>query len=130
MSEEEKNNSCSSEGCSSSGGCSGNCGSCSGCHDDHKLEQKMAQIGRKIIVMSGKGGVGKSSVAAAVALKLAKAGRKVALLDLDFHGPSQPTIFGAADLQASYDEVDGIIPIELGGVKLMSIGLLDRKSVV
>lgn len=127
MSEEEKNNSCASEGCSSegcsSGGCSGSCSSCSGC-GDHKLENKMAKIGRKIIVMSGKGGVGKSSVAAAVALKLAKAGRKVALLDLDFHGPSQPTIFGASEFQASYDEVDGIIPIELGGVKLMSLGLL------
>ena len=127
MSEEEKNNSCASEGCSSegcsSGGCSGSCSSCSGC-GDHKLENKMAKIGRKIIVMSGKGGVGKSSVAAAVALKLAKAGRKVALLDLDFHGPSQPTIFGASEFHASYDEVDGIIPIELGGVKLMSLGLL------
>ena len=78
MSEEEKNTGCSGESCSSEGGCSGNCSSCSGCHDDHKLEQKMAQIGRKIIVMSGKGGVGKSSVAAAIALKLPKAGRSIA----------------------------------------------------
>ena len=128
MNEEEKNNSCSAEGCSSEGGCSGNCGSCSGCHNDHKLEEKMAKISRKIIVMSGKGGVGKSSVAAAVALKLAKAGRKVALLDLDFHGPSQPTIFGASEFQASYDEVDGIIPSDISFTPPSSIGMIPSTS--
>ena len=106
--------------------CSGSCGSCSSCGScgEDKLGKKMALIQRKIIVLSGKGGVGKSSVAAAIALKLAASGRKVGLLDADFHGPSQPTFFGAQTQKMGYSEEDGILPLNVSGVSLVSVGLL------
>lgn len=106
--------------------CSGSCSSCSskgGCAQQ-KLNEKMANVKRKILVLSGKGGVGKSSVAAAIALKLAAAGRKVALLDADFHGPSQPTLFGAQHLHQQCNEEEGIVPLNIANVGLVSIGLL------
>ena len=109
------------------GGCSGSCSSCSssgGC-SQQKLNEKMAHIGRKILVMSGKGGVGKSSVAASIALKLAASGRKVGLLDADFHGPSQPTIFGVNHLMQECNDEEGIIPLPaVDNLGLVSIGLL------
>ena len=100
--------------------CSGSCSSCSSCSScgEDKMTKKMAQIGRKIFVLSGKGGVGKSSVAAAIALKLAASGRKVGLLDADFHGPSQPTIFGAQSQKLGYSEENGIAP----GTKFEDLG--------
>lgn len=106
--------------------CSGSCGSCSSCGScgEDKMAKKMALIGRKIFVLSGKGGVGKSSVAAAIALKLAASGRKVGLLDADFHGPSQPTIFGAQHQKLGYSEESGISPLQVSGVALLSVGLL------
>ena len=106
--------------------CSGSCSSCSSCSScgEDKMTKKMAQIGRKIFVLSGKGGVGKSSVAAAIALKLAASGRKVGLLDADFHGPSQPTIFGAQSQKLGYSEENGIAPLQIAGVSLLSVGLL------
>lgn len=107
--------------------CSGSCGSCSSCSScqgEDKLGKKMALVGRKIFVLSGKGGVGKSSVAAAIALKLAASGRRVGLLDADFHGPSQPTIFGALNRKLGYSEESGIIPLSVAGVSLLSVGLL------
>ena len=73
--------------------------------------------------MSGKGGVGKSTVAASLAVTLARQGRKVGILDADFHGPSQPTIFNAAHLHMDGTE-DGMLPLEVSGIKLVSIGLL------
>ena len=88
------------------------------------MAKKMALIGRKIFVLSGKGGVGKSSVAAAIALKLAASGRKVGLLDADVHGPSQPTIFGAQHQKLGYSEESGIAPLQVSGVALLSVGLL------
>ena len=78
----------------------------------------------RLLVASAKGGVGKSSVAAAIALKLAASGRKVGLLDADFHGPSQPTIFGAQSQKMGYSEENGIIPLPVSGVALVSVGLL------
>ncbi|MDO4319707.1 MAG: Mrp/NBP35 family ATP-binding protein [Bacteroidales bacterium] len=78
-------------------------------------------------VSSGKGGVGKSTVAANLAVALAREGYKVGLLDADIFGPSVPKMFGIEDEQLYMHEVDGrnlIIPIERYGVKLLSIGLL------
>lgn len=107
--------------------CSGNCSSCGekgSCeNEDRKLNEVLAKIGKKIMVLSGKGGVGKSSVAGSLAFLLARAGKKVGLLDLDFHGPSQPTLFGAAHLRLSAGE-EGLLPLEVNGVKLISIGLV------
>jgi len=59
---------------------------------DKMIESSLARIGRKMLVMSGKGGVGKSTVAAYLALLLSKKGKKVGLLDVDLHGPSIPRL--------------------------------------
>ena len=106
--------------------CSGQCSSCGekGKCGDEKLNQVLDRIQHKIMVLSGKGGVGKSSVAASLAVSLAKKGFRVGLLDLDFHGPSQPTLFGVAHQRMDGDDA-GMNPMEVaGGIKLVSVGLL------
>ncbi|PST85023.1 MRP family ATP-binding protein [Pedobacter yulinensis] len=79
-----------------------------------------------ILVSSGKGGVGKSTVASNLAVSLAAEGAKVGLIDADIYGPSVPTMFGLRDAKPSARETpDGktrIIPIEKFGVKLLSLG--------
>lgn len=62
--------------------------------DQLVLEGRMRRIGRKLLVLSGKGGVGKSTVAANLAVALARAGNTVGLLDVDVHGPSIPKLLG------------------------------------
>jgi len=83
-----------------------------------------------ILVMSGKGGVGKSTVASNLALALSRMGHSVGLLDADIYGPSIPTMFGITGQPMS----DGkqIQPLERFGIKLMSIGFLleDPKAAV
>lgn len=85
-------------------------------------------------ISSGKGGVGKSTVAANLAVALAKESYSVGLLDADIFGPSVPKMFGVEDEQVYMHEVDGhplIIPLERYGVKLLSIGfLVDKDSAV
>jgi ATP-binding protein involved in chromosome partitioning len=87
-----------------------------------------------IAVISGKGGVGKSTIAANLALALAQDGAKVGLMDADIYGPSVPIMFGVRGERPMMKEVNGkgfIIPLERFGIKLMSIGLLvDEKSAV
>lgn len=80
-----------------------------------------------IAVASGKGGVGKSTVSANLALGLAAQGAKVGLVDADIFGPSIPTMFGCEDQKPGIIEEDGknkIIPITKHGIKLISIGFL------
>ena len=105
--------------------CSGNCSSCSSKSKDEncQLEHAMAKIGHKIIVMSGKGGVGKSTVAVNLASALALRGNKVGLLDVDLHGPSIPQMLHLNEVRAVGDE-NAISPIEIGNLKVMSVGAL------
>ena len=77
---------------------------------------------RLIAVGSGKGGVGKSTVAANLAIALAKSGRKVGLVDADVYGPSQPTLLGTAAKPTA--EGDRLIPVEAHGLKFLSLGQL------
>ena len=87
-----------------------------------------------IAVVSGKGGVGKSTVAANLALTLAQGGASVGLMDADIYGPSVPIMFGVRGERPMMMEVQGkgmIVPLERYGLKLMSIGLLvDEKNAV
>jgi ATP-binding protein involved in chromosome partitioning len=87
-----------------------------------------------ITVVSGKGGVGKSTVAANLALALAQQGAKVGLMDADIYGPSVPIMFGVRGQRPLMMDVEGkdkIVPLEQYGIKLISIGLLvDEKSAV
>ena len=87
-----------------------------------------------IAVVSGKGGVGKSTVAANLALALTQGGAQVGLMDADIYGPSVPIMFGVRGERPMMTEKDGkalIVPLERYGIKLLSIGLLvDEKSAV
>jgi Mrp family chromosome partitioning ATPase len=88
-----------------------------------KLTKRMCSIKHKIIVMSGKGGVGKSTTAVNLALALQKQGKKVGLLDIDMHGPSIPKMLGLESQRPAADQ-NGIIPLDACGIKLMSIGFM------
>ncbi|MBO6511289.1 MAG: Mrp/NBP35 family ATP-binding protein [Roseibium sp.] len=85
--------------------------------------QKVPGIDRVIAVASGKGGVGKSTVAANLACALAAQGRKVGLLDADVYGPSQPKMLGISGRPTSPDG-QMILPLRNHGVTLISIGLM------
>ena len=92
---------------------------------------KPAGVDRIIAVGSGKGGVGKSTVASNLAVALARLGRRVGLLDADIYGPSQPRMMGVNKRPASPDGKT-IIPLPAHGVTLMSIGFMldENKAVV
>jgi Mrp family chromosome partitioning ATPase len=118
-------------GCSSDDtGCS-SCSSASGCGTDEKqkhteemTKKKLSDIKYKIMVMSGKGGVGKSTVSVSLAVMLNAMGYTVGILDADIHGPNIPKMLGVNKKGASSNE-DGIVPIEpIEGLKIMSVGFL------
>ncbi|WP_295317494.1 Mrp/NBP35 family ATP-binding protein [Roseobacter sp.] len=90
-----------------------------------------AGVKRILAIGSGKGGVGKSTVSSNLAVALAKAGRRVGLLDADIYGPSQPRMMGVSKRPASPDGKT-IIPLHAHGVTLMSIGFMleEGKAVV
>lgn len=88
-----------------------------------------------VAVVSGKGGVGKSTVASNLALAIAASGAKVGFMDADIYGPSGHIMFGIRGQRPQMRDVDGkgkIVPIERYGIKIMSIGLLvdERQAVV
>ncbi len=89
-----------------------------------ELQQRMAEIQHKLLVLSGKGGVGKSTVAVNLAVALAKAGRQVGLLDVDIHGPSVPKLMGLEG-QTVHSDGRAILPVKVAdNLAVMSIGFL------
>lgn len=94
-------------------------------------EDPVPGVRNVLLVMSGKGGVGKSTTAANLALALKRQGARVGLLDADIYGPSMPTMFGLEGHPSSPDGVR-IEPLERFGIKVMSIGFLmdDPKSAI
>ena len=92
----------------------------------------LAQVAHFVAVASGKGGVGKSTVAANLACALAAAGHRVGLLDADIYGPSVPLMFGVpADEKPRVNDERQIVPLVRYGVKLLSMGfLVDEKNAV
>lgn len=99
--------------------------------DDQKVLGGVKNI---IAVVSGKGGVGKSTISANLALALAEGGASVGLMDADIYGPSIPMMFGVRGERPMMKDVNGkgmILPLNKYGIKLISIGLLvDEKSAV
>jgi ATP-binding protein involved in chromosome partitioning len=96
------------------------------------LEQNLCDVDHKIMVMSGKGGVGKSSIAANIAVGLSLKGKQVGLLDIDIHGPSIPKMVGLEGTPLKQSE-EGLMPVEYSNnLKVMSIGFLirDKKDAV
>jgi Mrp family chromosome partitioning ATPase len=98
--------------------------------DRQALLSRMCQIEHKIMVLSGKGGVGKSTVAVNLATALAMAGKRVGLLDVDIHGPSVPKLLHLEGSQISAFG-DAMFPVEVscgdGTLSVMSIGFLLRE---
>ncbi|MCD6379468.1 Mrp/NBP35 family ATP-binding protein [bacterium] len=96
--------------------------------DDVKVKERMSTIKHKVMVLSGKGGVGKSTVAVNLAVSLASAGEKVGLLDIDIHGPSVPKLLGVEGTQLQGSE-GAIEPLKIGNnLSVMSIAFLLRQS--
>lgn len=97
-------------------------------------QQVLTGVKNIIVVVSGKGGVGKSTVSGNLALALAEGGAAVGLMDADIYGPSVPIMFGVRGERPMMKDVNGkgmIIPLEKHGIKLISIGLLvDEKNAV
>ena len=96
--------------------------------EQEQIRQKVKRIKHQILILSGKGGVGKSTVAVNLAVSLALSGKKVGLLDIDIHGPSVPKIL---NLEGKSIQAVGntLLPVEmLENLKVMSIGFLLRGS--
>ena len=109
--------------------CNGNCSSCSSDCGDRKKESLLAQLNlhakvKKVIaVVSGKGGVGKSTVTSMLAVAMSRKGKRVGVLDADITGPSAPTAFGVNECRGATE--DGLYPaVTAGGIQVMSINLL------
>ncbi|MCL1918419.1 MAG: Mrp/NBP35 family ATP-binding protein [Peptococcaceae bacterium] len=107
------------QGCASASTCGGSCAETEG----PTAAQKVSRIKTVVAVASGKGGVGKSTVSAMLAVLLRRQGKKVGILDADVTGPSIPKVFGLGD-KASMNQV-GIVPLESRtGIKVMSLNLI------
>ena len=90
---------------------------------DTRVAMTAEKAQRAIIAIgSGKGGVGKSTVSANIAVALARMGKKVGLIDADVYGPSQPTLLGSHEKPSAEDEK--LIPVEAHGIRFLSLGQL------
>jgi len=97
------------------------------------VKDNLSYVKHKLVVMSGKGGVGKSTVAVNLAFDLARRGLKVGLLDADMHGPSVPKMLGLPNLPLTVSDGGKIVPMSVPpGLKVMSIAFLltDRDAPV
>ncbi len=93
---------------------------------DREIKERLSHIKNKILVMSGKGGVGKSSVAAFLSIVLAKKGFKVGLMDVDLHGPSVRRMLGVTGVPQPSKQEGKILPIEI----LPGLGMLSIESLM
>ncbi len=96
--------------------------------EQEQIRKKLKQIKHQVLVLSGKGGVGKSTVAVNLAMSLALSGKNVGLLDIDIHGPSVPKILG---IEKEIVQMEGntLLPVEMTeNLNVMSIGFLLRQS--
>lgn len=124
----------SAESCDKKAGCEG-CGETETCseqekekHEAQRLRENMALVGHKFMVLSGKGGVGKSSVAVNLAVTLVREGYAVGLMDADIHGPNIPKMMGVEEKRL-VGSMDGLLPINTdSGVKIMSVAFLLRSK--
>lgn len=111
---------------------------CSGCPSQGKCGKDASSCGVQpnpnnkikniVAVMSGKGGVGKSTLTVMLAKAMAKKGLKVGIMDADITGPSIPRLMDAADAQAFATDQNEIIPIEASGIKIMSLNYLIKNE--
>jgi len=116
--------------CADGASCS-SCGSAESCsaeekqrHEEEQLQERLSHIKHYIVVMSGKGGVGKSTVAVNLAVSLAQQGLKVGLLDADIHGPNLPKMLGLEKSRLQATE-GGIVPMEfIPGLSVVSMAFL------
>jgi len=93
-------------------------------YDDSKVTKNLEKIKHKLLVLSGKGGVGKSTVAANLAVALSEKGNDVGILDIDIHGPSIPKILGMEDKKPGSSDT-GFAPVSYSSkLKVMSMGFL------
>ena len=98
------------------------------CLERFVLKDKISKITRKFLVMSGKGGVGKSSVAVNLALTMVQAGKKVGILDVDIHGPNIPKMLGVEG-EKIVSSGESLKPVFMPpGLKIMSIAFLLQNS--
>ncbi len=109
--------------------CNGNCSACGSDCADRTAESLLEKLNPKssvkkvIAVVSGKGGVGKSTVTSLLAVAMARKGKRVGILDADITGPSIPTAFGVTECQGA--DSNGLYPaLTRGGIQVMSINLL------
>ncbi len=110
--------------------CSGNCSSCGSADCGSRTQESLlaqanpgSRVGKMIAVVSGKGGVGKSTVTALLASALNRRGSSTGILDADITGPSIPKAFHVSECREATEE--GIVPaVSAGGVQIMSINLL------
>lgn len=126
-----------SEPCENKGSACASCsqkGSCSQAENNEEPEMgegfffsEKNDIKKTIVVLSGKGGVGKSTVAVNLASSLASQGLKVGLLDIDLHGPSIPTMMKIKN-QSIGSDGKRMIPAEFAGIKVMSVGFLLKNA--
>ena len=93
--------------------------------DRQKLQSRLCRVRHKVLVLSGKGGVGKSTVAVNLAMALCMAGKRVGLLDIDIHGPSVPTMLGLEHATVRGED-DELLPVETNGLKVVSTGFFLR----